>query len=118
MLSNAMNSIWFAILIWILPGQLADKVGLNKTTQIHGWVKHYPISIQIYRSTIQCLTIQIECCYGAFPSFPFPKLKQIKRGYAHLVGLSFCYLGSRGWYFILLVGKKNFSFHLLLPLSK
>ena len=87
---NAMNPILLSILIWILPGQLAYRVGLKKTTEIQGWVKHYPISIQIYRSTVQCLTFPIECCYGAFPSFPFPKLKQSKRGYTHLAGLSFC----------------------------
>ena len=118
MLSNAMYLILFAILIWILPRQLADRVGLNKTIEIQGWVKHYAISIQIYRSTVQFLTFAIECCYGAFPSFPFPKLKQSKRGYAHLVGISFCQLGSLGWAFILLFGKTNLAFHLLPPLFK
>ena len=73
-----MNSIWFAILIWILPGQWVDMVGLNKTTEIQGCFKHYPISIQIYRSIFQCLTFPIEFLMVHFHLFHFQNWRKAR----------------------------------------
>ena len=106
MLSNAMNPILFAILIWILARQLSNKVGLTRQLKyrVGSNITHIDTSLQKHCSIPYISNRMLLWCISNF-SISKTESKQER-------------LCSLGWAFILLVGKNNLAFHLLLPLSE